>query len=315
MKGFVWGFPSSNKFWKNIWFFVGGRWGQSISFDLDGTRVTRKVPRYFCSPEAWNHTTPSFTDGELLNLAQAAIQPLEKRGKLYLFNEDKMIKAHLFPQIFFHRRRREARKIKAVVEASRKEVLRQKAAGIALPQGDSDESLPEDPPEGADEGILNETRGPEEETILAEDMLNPGDLDADEVAALMGGSGSSLRAKGKEKIGEPSGTQVSASERNEAGSSAVDESTAVPQGDERVQEPSNVVASEFPTPIEPTLIPSPAVRVDAGVHHHGTIAIAIGEVGPQPIDGTRIPPAQKCEYILLRIFVVLKQSFHNHACI
>ena len=25
MKGFFWGFPSLNKFWKNSWFFVGKR--------------------------------------------------------------------------------------------------------------------------------------------------------------------------------------------------------------------------------------------------------------------------------------------------
>ena len=150
--------------------------------------MTHKVPRYFCSPETWNHTTPSFTEGELVNLARAAV--LEKRGKPYLFNEDKMIKARLFPQISFHRRRREfslpliplflficlvslltcasfslvfdvdivcdvqARQMKFVVEASRKEVMRLKEAGITPPQGDFDESSPEDPPEeGTDEGV------------------------------------------------------------------------------------------------------------------------------------------------------------------
>ncbi|KAK0585302.1 hypothetical protein LWI29_026506 [Acer saccharum] len=39
----------------------------------------------------------------------------------------------------------------------------------------------------------------------------------------------------------------------------------MPQGDERVREPSNVVASELPTPVEPTSIPSLAVRDDAGM--------------------------------------------------
>ena len=37
----------------------------------------------------------------------------------------------------------------------------------------------------------------------------------------------------------------------------------MPQGDERVREPFNVVASELPTPVEPTPIPSPAVGDDA----------------------------------------------------
>ena len=104
-KGFVWGFLSSNKFWKNSWFFVGKRWGQSVSFDLDGTRVTRMVPRYFCSPDAWNHTTPYYTDDELKTLAQAAVRPLEKRGKPYLFDEEKMVRARLFPHISTRRRR------------------------------------------------------------------------------------------------------------------------------------------------------------------------------------------------------------------
>ena len=105
MKGFVWGFPTSNKFWKNSWFFVGKNWGQSISFDLDGTRMTCRVPRYFCTPQ-WNHLTSAFTDEELKTLARAAVRPLEKRGKPYLYNEGKMIKARLFPQISARRKRR-----------------------------------------------------------------------------------------------------------------------------------------------------------------------------------------------------------------
>ncbi|KAK0572211.1 hypothetical protein LWI29_027890 [Acer saccharum] len=74
MKGFVWGFPTSNKFWKNSWFFVGKDWGQSISFDLDGTQMTCRVPRYFCTPQ-WNHLTSAFTDEELKTLARAAVRP------------------------------------------------------------------------------------------------------------------------------------------------------------------------------------------------------------------------------------------------
>ncbi|KAK0606615.1 hypothetical protein LWI29_001543 [Acer saccharum] len=98
MKGFVWGFPTSNKFWKNSWFFVDKDWGQSISFDLDGTQMTCRVPQYFCTPQ-WNHLTSAFTDEELKTLARATVRPLEKRGKPYLYNEGKMIKARLFPQI------------------------------------------------------------------------------------------------------------------------------------------------------------------------------------------------------------------------
>ena len=41
----------------------------------------------------------------------------------------------------------QARWMKSVVEASRKEALRQEAVGIAPPEGDFDESSPEDTPE------------------------------------------------------------------------------------------------------------------------------------------------------------------------
>ncbi|KAI9199937.1 hypothetical protein LWI28_000556 [Acer negundo] len=99
MKSFVWGFSSSNKFWKISSFFVGGGWGRSIDFNLDGIRVTPKVPQYFCSPVVWNQTASAFTDGELANLARAIVCSLEKRGMPYIFDEEKMIKARLFPRI------------------------------------------------------------------------------------------------------------------------------------------------------------------------------------------------------------------------
>ncbi|KAK1552365.1 hypothetical protein Q3G72_015381 [Acer saccharum] len=172
MKGFVWGFPTSKFFWKNSWFFVGKDWGQSISFDLDGTQMTCRVPRYFCTPQ-WNQLTSAFTDEELKTLARAAVRPLEKMGKPYLYNEGKMIKARLFPQISVRRRRlfevdvvcdALARRMKGIVEASRKATLRQRDTGIAPPEEESDGSAPENPPEGDDEGgvpdyVPEETQG------------------------------------------------------------------------------------------------------------------------------------------------------------
>ena len=50
--------------------------------------------------------TSAFTDEELKTLARAAVRPLEKRGKPYLYDEGKMIKARLFPQISARRKRR-----------------------------------------------------------------------------------------------------------------------------------------------------------------------------------------------------------------
>ena len=45
-----------------------------------------------------------------------------------------------------------ARRMKGIVEASRKAALRQRDAGIAPPEEESDGSAPENPPEGDDEG-------------------------------------------------------------------------------------------------------------------------------------------------------------------
>ncbi|KAK0588177.1 hypothetical protein LWI29_035418 [Acer saccharum] len=53
-KGFIWGFPSSNKRWKNSWFFVGGEWGRNVSANSRLSLVARKVPRHFTSPDAWS---------------------------------------------------------------------------------------------------------------------------------------------------------------------------------------------------------------------------------------------------------------------
>ena len=45
-----------------------------------------------------------------------------------------------------------ARRMKGIVEASRKAALRQRDAGIAPPEDESDENAPENPPEGDNEG-------------------------------------------------------------------------------------------------------------------------------------------------------------------
>ncbi|KAK1575900.1 hypothetical protein Q3G72_009348 [Acer saccharum] len=268
MKGFVWGFPSSNKFWKSSWFFVGGHWGQSVSFDLEETRVTYKVPRYFCSPERWNRATPTYTDSELVALAWAAVRPLAKRGRSYLYSESKMIKAHLFPQISAHQRRLydvdivcdvQARRMKSVVEASRKEALRQEAAGIAPPEDDSGESSPEDTPEEEhNEGIPKytpqETCGAGEEAVLAGDMQNPGEPPADE-AATQTDSVACSRLKGKEKVGEPS-EPVAFSHGTPSPRSVVNEPNDAPRDVEAAREPLGAVAPEMPVPPESVLVPS-----------------------------------------------------------
>ena len=98
-KGFIWGFPSSNKRWKNSWFFVGGEWGRNVSANSRLSLVARKVPRHFTSPDAWSKTVPVLLDAEISHLAVAAVLPLDERGRSFLLDEDKMIAKGLFPRL------------------------------------------------------------------------------------------------------------------------------------------------------------------------------------------------------------------------
>ncbi|KAK0579169.1 hypothetical protein LWI29_022147 [Acer saccharum] len=143
--------------------------------------MTCRLPRYFCTPQ-WNHMTLAFTDKELKTLARAAVRPLEKRGKPYLYNEGKMIKAHLFPQISACRKR-------------------------PPPEDDSDGSAPEDPLEGDDEeGVPDympeETHGPDMITCSTKAVGDPEGLGASRTAANQDNQAGP--SKGKDKVGHPS---------------------------------------------------------------------------------------------------------------
>ncbi|KAK0578755.1 hypothetical protein LWI29_015694 [Acer saccharum] len=98
-KGFIWGFPSSNKRWKNSWFFVGGEWGRNVSANSRLSLAARKVPRHFTSPDAWSKTVPVLLDAEISHLAAAAVLPLDERGRSFLLDEGKMIAKGLFPRL------------------------------------------------------------------------------------------------------------------------------------------------------------------------------------------------------------------------
>ncbi|KAK0570635.1 hypothetical protein LWI29_004190 [Acer saccharum] len=271
MKGFVWGFPTSNKFWKNSWFFVGKRWGQSISFDLDGVRMTCRVPRYFCTPQ-WNHTTSAFADEELKTLARAAVRPLEKRGKPYLYNEGKMIKARLFPQISACRKRyivsdALAHRMKGIVEASRKAVLRQRDAGIAPPEGESDEGTPENLPEGDDEeGVpdyVPEDAHDQETTVCSAEAVGVSrNFGVSRTSADLGNP-AGPSSKGKEKVGDPpEPEQANLPSGSGSPHSAANMPNVSSQGVEAVGGPSGAVAPEILTSVDPnpstSEIPAPA---------------------------------------------------------
>ena len=57
-KGFIWGFPTSNKRWTNSWFFAGGEWGRNVSAHSRHNFVAKRVPRHFTSPEARSKAVP-----------------------------------------------------------------------------------------------------------------------------------------------------------------------------------------------------------------------------------------------------------------
>ncbi|KAL5779387.1 hypothetical protein ACOSQ2_010124 [Xanthoceras sorbifolium] len=49
-RGIVLGLPSSNKYWKGAWFFVGGDWGRSLPADREKSLSEAYVPRLFTQP-------------------------------------------------------------------------------------------------------------------------------------------------------------------------------------------------------------------------------------------------------------------------
>ncbi|KAK0582579.1 hypothetical protein LWI29_027296 [Acer saccharum] len=143
-KGFIWGFPSSNKRWKNSWFFVGGEWGRNVSANSRLSLVARKVPRHFTSPDAWSKTVPVLLDAEISHLAAAAVLPLDERGRSFLLDEDKMIAKGLFPRLPARLPRLydfdrvcdlQARAVKNFEAASKRHAAGLAKEGVASPDG------------------------------------------------------------------------------------------------------------------------------------------------------------------------------------
>ncbi|KAK0588977.1 hypothetical protein LWI29_007964 [Acer saccharum] len=95
-KGFILGFPTSNKRWKNSWFFAGDEWGRDVLASSRRNFSTKRVPRHFTSP---SQTVPVLLDGEVSHLATAAVLPLDKRGRSFLLDEEKMIAQRVFTHL------------------------------------------------------------------------------------------------------------------------------------------------------------------------------------------------------------------------
>lgn len=102
-----------------------------------------------------------------------------------------------------------ARRMKGIVEASRKEALRQRDAGVAPPDNKSEGSAPEDLPEDNDEGGVPEympegIHGQETTVCSKETTADPEGFGVSRIEAdLDSRKGPS---KGKEKVGHPSGS-------------------------------------------------------------------------------------------------------------
>ncbi|KAK0579441.1 hypothetical protein LWI29_026417 [Acer saccharum] len=144
-KGFIWGFPTSNKRWKNSWFFTGGEWGRAVPALSRHNLLARKVPRHFTSPEAWSKAALVLTDREVSHLAAAAVLPLDSRGRSFLLDEEKMISSELFTRLHARLPRLcdfdtvcdlQARAVKNSEAASKRHAAGLAKDGIAGPDGD-----------------------------------------------------------------------------------------------------------------------------------------------------------------------------------
>ncbi|KAK0575194.1 hypothetical protein LWI29_035354 [Acer saccharum] len=153
-KGFIWGFPTSNKRWKNSWFFVGGEWGRDVPTSSRRNLSAKKVPRHFTSPEAWSKAAPVLLDREISRLTASAVIPLSSRDRSFLLDEEKIIFEGIFTRLHARLPRLcdfdtvcdlQARAVKNSEAASKRHAAGLANEGIAGPDGD-------DPSDGEDAG-------------------------------------------------------------------------------------------------------------------------------------------------------------------
>ena len=161
-----------------------------------------------------------------------------------------------------------ARRMKGIVEASRKAALRQRDAGIAPPEEESDESAPENPPEGDDEGgvldyVPEETHGPEMAARSTKAVCGPEIFGASRAAADQDNQAGPT-SQGKEKVDNPSEPErATCPSGSNSPHSAADMPNVTSQGFEAAGGHSGMVAPEIPTPVNPTPTPGEG-NVEAG---------------------------------------------------
>ncbi|KAK1576184.1 hypothetical protein Q3G72_011626 [Acer saccharum] len=146
-----------------------------------------------------------------------------------------------------------ARRMKGIVEASRKAVLRQRDAGIAPPEDESDEGTPGNVPEGDDEEgvpdcVLEEAHDQEPTVCSVGAEGTSGNFGVSRTSA-DSGNPAGPSSKEKEKVGDlPEPEQANPPSGSGSPHSAADMQD-VPL--EAVGGPSGAVAPEFPTSVEP----------------------------------------------------------------
>ena len=146
-----------------------------------------------------------------------------------------------------------ARRMKGIVEASRKEALRQQDAGVAPPDDKSEESAPEDLPgndeEGVPEYMPEEIHGPEttvctKETAAGSDAFGVSRTEAD-LDSRMGPS------KGKEKVGYPSDSDQATLAGGVSSPAAVNTPYVTPRAAETAEQHSNDFTQGIPASAVP----------------------------------------------------------------
>ncbi|KAK0595957.1 hypothetical protein LWI29_011432 [Acer saccharum] len=153
-KGFIWGFPTSNKRWKNSWFFAGGEWGRDVPASSRRNLLAKKVSRHFTSPEAWSKAASALLDREISHLATTTVLNLDSRDRSFLLDEEKMISEGIFTRLHARLPRLcdfdtvcdlQAWAVKNSEAASKRHAASLAKEGIASPDGD-------DPSDGKDAG-------------------------------------------------------------------------------------------------------------------------------------------------------------------
>ncbi|KAK0593856.1 hypothetical protein LWI29_034094 [Acer saccharum] len=243
-KGFIWGFPTSNKRWKNSWFFTGGEWGRDVPALSHRNLLARKVPRHFTSPEAWSKAAPALMDREVSHLAAAAVLPLDSRGRSFLLDEEKMISLEIFTRLHARLPRLcdfdtvcdlQARAVKNSEAANKRHAAGLAKDGIAGPDGD-------DHSDGEEAGDISrggaESRRP---PMHAESAVN---TPAATVAA-------TPSCKGKEKVGASGGVGNVDGRRVESGPSPVRPKVVASTPATAAATPAASTVATFPTATAP----------------------------------------------------------------